>query len=124
MTDEGIRYLISLDFHGNWGFPKGHIEEGESEEEAALREIREEVGIAAMLNTEFREELIYPLSSGKIKHSIYFLGCFRDQIPKNQPEEVQESMIVSYEQAMERLTFDSMKEVLAKANEYLLKEDI
>lgn len=28
-----------------WGFPKGHMEEGESEEETALRELSEETGI-------------------------------------------------------------------------------
>ena len=28
-----------------WGFPKGHIEEGETEIETALREVKEEVGL-------------------------------------------------------------------------------
>ena len=36
------RYLIIRDSYGNWGFPKGHLEDGERPEEAALREVREE----------------------------------------------------------------------------------
>lgn len=40
-----IEILIIKDSYGNWGFPKGHIEAGESSREAALRECREETGL-------------------------------------------------------------------------------
>lgn len=47
-TDEGAtRYLIISSSNGlHWVLPKGHIEPGESDEEAALRELREEAGVA------------------------------------------------------------------------------
>ena len=46
---QGDRFLFCLVKHadGHWGFPKGHKEEGESDEGAALRELREETGIGA-----------------------------------------------------------------------------
>lgn len=124
LVDDKIRYLVSLDFHNNWGFPKGHLEKGECEEEAALREIKEEVGIEAQLNIEFREELIYPMANGNIKHSIYFIGCYDDQTPDRQLEEVQETRLLSYEEALDCLTFDNMKEVLKKANSYITEQGI
>jgi len=41
-------YLLIRDKHGNWGFPKGHLERAEAPETAALREVFEETGIAAV----------------------------------------------------------------------------
>lgn len=38
--------LMVLDRFGRWSFPKGHVEPGESDEEAALREIEEETGVS------------------------------------------------------------------------------
>ncbi len=38
-------YLLIRDSYQNWGFPKGHLENGERAEDAALREVREETGI-------------------------------------------------------------------------------
>lgn len=42
---EGFEALVIKDAYGSYAFPKGHIEENESIEEAAKREISEEVGI-------------------------------------------------------------------------------
>ena len=42
-TDAGRQYLIIQVSHGEYGFPKGHMEAGETERETALREIREDV---------------------------------------------------------------------------------
>lgn len=117
-------YLLIRDFHGNWGFPKGHLEEGESEEEAAVREILEEAGISIRLDSSFREELRYVMPNGIPKISIYFLGEYENQTPTRQPEEVDEIRLLPYEESMGLLTFDNMKEVLEKADEYLKDKGI
>lgn len=40
--------LLIRDSYRNWGFPKGHLEAGEAPEQAALREVGEETGLAAL----------------------------------------------------------------------------
>ena len=39
------RFLLIRDSYDNWGFPKGHLEDGETPAVAALRETREETGL-------------------------------------------------------------------------------
>ena len=117
-------YLLIKDFHGNWGFPKGHLEKGESEEEAAMREILEEAGISIRLDSSFKEALQYVMPNGIPKISIYFLGEYEDQTPVRQPEEVEEIRLLAYQEAMDLLTFDNMKEILAKADAYLKEKGI
>ena len=46
IADGEPRYLLIRDSYQNWGFPKGHIEDGEAPEAAAIREVREETGLA------------------------------------------------------------------------------
>ena len=122
LIDEQINYLLTLDFHGNWGFPKGHLEAGESEEEAALREIKEEAGVKVELDKDFRHPLEYVMPNGRNKVSVYFLGFYEDQKPVPQPEEVAEIRLLPYEETLQLLTFDNMKEVLVEAHRYLNHE--
>ncbi len=48
--------------HGDWAFPKGHIDDGETAEHAAIREIQEECGIATTVVSKL-PALTYPTSS-------------------------------------------------------------
>lgn len=65
VCDASQRYLLVFGKKsGKWGFPKGHQEEGETEEETALRELKEETGIRLTKNV--LEERI------RFKNNIYF----------------------------------------------------
>ena len=59
------------------------------------------------------------MPNGNEKSSTYFIAYYSNQEIKPQLEEVQETLLLPYEDAMNKLTFDSMKEVLKKAEEYL-----
>ncbi len=41
-------YLLIRDSYRNWGFPKGHLEEGETADAAAMREVEEETGLSGL----------------------------------------------------------------------------
>jgi len=118
-----VLYLLIKDFHNNYGFPKGHIEDGETLLEAAFREIKEEVGIEATINENFKEELKYIMPNGIEKISHYYLAYFENQEPNKQPEEVQEILLLDYDSAITTLTFENMKDVLIKANKYIHQKD-
>ncbi|MBQ6333951.1 MAG: NUDIX domain-containing protein [Erysipelotrichaceae bacterium] len=123
IINDQINYLLIKDFHGNYGFPKGHLEDDETEIEAAIREIKEETGIDINIDTSFRQELRYVMPNGIDKISVYFLGSYKDQTPVKQPEEVDEIMLVPYEKALEIITFDNMRQALIKADNYLRGEN-
>lgn len=58
--------------HGEWGFPKGHQDPGESLLTTALRECAEECGIALLAVDGPPTWLTYRLPSGRIKTTVYF----------------------------------------------------
>ena len=66
--------LLKHRFGGHWSFPKGHVENGETEVETALREVREETGLAIALEEGFRQSVEYYPRPNIRKQVVYFLG--------------------------------------------------
>lgn len=71
-----LQYLLISNLEGIYGFPKGHVEAGETEEQTALREVFEEVGLTVKLLTGFRSEDEHPIpqKENTMKKIVYFLG--------------------------------------------------
>ncbi len=118
-----LRYVIIRSTEGFYGFPKGHMEPGETEAETALREIREETGLTVRLVGDFRTEDAHPLSrEGRpdvMKQIIYFLAEFQAQPLRAQESEVSEIQLMSYENAMAHFQFESSKRILSEAHSYI-----
>ncbi len=116
-----IHYLlIKSKSNGNCGFPKGHIEAGESEIETAVRETWEETSIRVNVNDSFRYEISYEMSNGNLKTVVYFPARFEDESPcRNKDFEDFDYLILSFDKAYESLTFGNTKQMLKEANEFL-----
>ena len=116
-----IKYVVIKSVNGFFGFPKGHVEPGETEEETAMREIFEEVGLRTKLIEGFRSTENYRVGPKKdiSKEVIYFLAEYSDQKISIQETEIAYAELLSFENAFEKLSFDSMKEILKKADIYL-----
>ncbi|HEX3016331.1 MAG TPA: NUDIX domain-containing protein [Caproicibacter sp.] len=119
-TQQGgkTQYVIIKSTEGYYGFPKGHIESGESEEETALREIREETGLNVNIISGFRvvDEHPIPNKPDVMKRIIYFLAEFNNQIIKYHKEELLGAYIMTYNEAMNAFQFDSSKRILEEAD--------
>ena len=117
---KSIRYVIVHQRRGSWGFPKGHVEEGESERETALREIYEEVGIRPRLIDGFREESRYMLPRSTIRKTVVlFLAEYENQKIHPQKEELIDAPLLSYEEALTRLPHEDTRRILTAAHLFI-----
>ena len=120
-TDKGVKYLLIANLKGIYGFPKGHVEAGETEEQTALREIREETGLQVTLVPGFRavDEHLIPEKQDTMKQIVYFLAEYEGQEVAYQKEELSGAYLVSYEEAMGMFQFESSRRILTEANLFL-----
>jgi 8-oxo-dGTP pyrophosphatase MutT (NUDIX family) len=118
---EQIEYLLL--YSRFWGFPKGHVEPGEDERTAALREIREEASLEVTLLDGFRyvEKYTYQRKGQPTpKQAIYLLGDARTRAARLSHEHT-DMVWLSFDAAVARLEFDGLRNMLRAANEFLLK---
>ena len=116
-----IYYLLIRSPDGrHCGFPKGHVELGESEEETALRETLEETSVAVRIRHGFRHEISYVLSNGVHKTVVYFAADFAEQTPTHSEGfEDFEYLILPFDRAYAALTFENTREMLRKADKFI-----
>ena len=106
----------SGDFEGWWGYPKGHLEEGEKPSEAAVREVFEETGfLVELLDEKPIAESRYEieLDGEQVSKTVWFYEMKVIEPFKNEPDdEIVEIALVEYEKAMELLTHEEDKKIL------------
>jgi 8-oxo-dGTP pyrophosphatase MutT (NUDIX family) len=114
-----LRILLIHDGHGNWGFPKGHIERGEGPEDAARREVGEEAGLGDLeLHASLRTIDWFFRLRGRLvhKHCHFFLFESRDGTAVPQAAEgIRCCDWLGPGDALERLTHDNARQVLREA---------
>lgn len=107
---------------GHWDFPKGHIENGETEEQTAIREVKEETNIDIIINNKYRYTTSYSPKENVMKEVVYFLAQNIDEDKKPQLEEVSEVKWFTLEEAMNTITYENSKEILNKLKKYIEEE--
>ncbi len=112
-------YLVEIMQKGHTSFCKGHVEENESEHQTAAREIREETGLEVKFVEGFRQTVEYSPDTDCLKTVVFFLADADSTNVTIQEEEVREIEWLPYEEALTKLTFDSLREVLQQAENFL-----
>ena len=122
--DGTIKYILVQSLEGFWGFPKGHLEKDETEEQTALREIYEEVHLKVDLIKGFRtiDEHTIPNKENVIKSIVYFCAEYKNQDAIPQDTELASVVSVTYEEALKLFQFESSKRILKEANDFLLNK--
>ena len=110
---------------GHWDFPKGAVEKGETEEQAAKREIFEETGIRVdSFISNFRKQIEYDYRrQDNLAHKrvIFFLAKTNESKVRISFEHSGYDWL-TFEQLLRRLTFENAKNVLREVNSFLTKE--
>ena len=114
-------YLLIRDSYQNWGFPKGHLEEGEVAEAAAVREVSEETGLADLsvqgaIETidwffRFRGQLIH-----KVCH-FYLMQTHESSTSPQRAEGITACRWTHFEDACGLVSYANARNVLRRAQE-------
>ena len=108
---------------GHWDFIKGGIEDGESLQQTAIRETREETGITDIEFIEgFKEEIEYFFraeNQNVHKKVIFFLAKTNSKNVILSHEHL-DSFWLNYNDALKKLTYDNAINLLKKSNTFLL----
>lgn len=111
VVDDGKVLLVKHNA-GHWDFPKGHVEEGETEIETAIREVKEETNINIKIEKENKYISEYSPKENVMKTVIYFIGEKVGGEDKPQIEEVSDVEWVDVNKAIERITHQRSKEIM------------
>ena len=118
--------IVSVLPQKRWQLPKGIVDEGESPEMTALREVREEAGIETKLLSPI-DIIEYWYVGGRQGQRVryhkfvhFFLLAYRGGDVSQHDHEVAEARWVSIDEAISMLAFKSEQAVVEKAREMIL----
>ncbi|KKN65379.1 hypothetical protein LCGC14_0481920 [marine sediment metagenome] len=117
-------YLLLKYGLGHWEFVKGHIEDGESDEQTILRELEEETSITdAIILKGFKENYEYFFTfKGQRIHK--YVNCY---LIKSNTKDVKISyehedyVWLAFPKALKQLTYNNAKILLEKAKKFRVK---
>ncbi len=105
------RFLLVRSRDGrHWVLPKGHIDPGESAEEAAVREVREEAGVVGKIVSRLGVDA-YSLANEEVR-ALYFLMRFTRECPADEEREL---CWLPQEEARRTLDFRGSRALLERA---------
>ena len=119
MEDGRPMFLLIRDSYRNWGFPKGHVEENEAPERAALREVEEETGLTALsLRGEIETIDWYFRFRGRLVHKVCHFYLIQSESAATSPqreEGITACRWLPLEEALELISYANARDVLKRA---------
>ena len=103
------------------GLPKGHIDPGETQLQAAVREVREETGVEVELVQELGEVRYWYSRHGRAvpKAVVFYLFHYVSGDPADHDEEIEEARWLELGEAQRAITYAGEREIVARARRAL-----
>ena len=111
---EKDKVLLIQQTKGHWGFPKGHVEAGETEIETAIREVKEETNLDVEINENKRYTMKYITDKGTLKQVVLFIAKKINGNERYQESEIKSMKWVTFEDAIKTITYDNTRELFIK----------
>lgn len=112
------RLLMIHDAYGRWTFPKGLVEPSEAPRDAALRELKEETGVAGTIMSELGVvRYFYTKPDKQLVHkqvSFYLVEASDDRL-RPQLEEIDDARWMNADEAKGVLAYRNLQPVLGRA---------
>ncbi|HEY7232556.1 MAG TPA: NUDIX hydrolase [Gemmatimonadaceae bacterium] len=119
VVDGSPVYLLIRDSYRNWGFPKGHVEDGELPDAAALREVSEETGLSDLLVRGLVQTIDWHFRfRGKLIHKIchfYLMETAESTTSPQRTEGITACRWLPFSEAEELISYANARDVLRKA---------
>ena len=112
-------FLIIKMLNGNWGFPKGHTEDQETDIQTAIREVTEETGINIEILDGFKKSIKYIPFPEVLKKVIFFIGITEEEKVTIDKNEIEDYMWCSYEEALKMITYKPQRDVMESSLKYI-----
>ena len=112
-------FLIIKMLNGNWGFPKGHTEDQETDIQTAIREVTEETGINIEILDGFKKSIKYIPFPEVLKKVIFFIGITEEEKVTIDRDEIEEYMWCSYEEALKMITYKLQRDVMESSLQFI-----
>lgn len=108
---ENNKVLLIQQTDNAWGFPKGHVENNEKEQETAIRETKEETNLDVEIISNKKYITNYKINNEIDKEVIFFLAKKTSDKIKKQDEEIKNIKWVDLNQAFDIITYENTKDI-------------
>ena len=112
-------FLIIKMLNGNWGFPKGHTEDQETDIQTAIREVTEETGINVEILDGFKKSIKYIPFPEVLKEVIFFIGITEEEKVTIDKDEIEDYMWCSYEEALKMITYKPQRDIMESSLQFI-----
>lgn len=127
MQDGEALFLLIRDSYRNWGFPKGHLEDGEQPQDAAVREVQEETGLGELRVDGAIETIDWFFRfRGKLVHKVCHFYLMRTRHARTNPqrdEGITACRWARFDDATRLISYANARAVLVRAHEMVIAEE-